>query len=274
MRALIDADILRYEVGFASQTGWKAITGKEEEVPPFDYVEDLLLQRIQIILNDTNSDSYCLYITEGPTFRYEIWKTREYKGTRKDNKPWHFNNITAYIKGLLPHKVVTYIEADDALAMDNQVEEDTILCSRDKDLRMVPGLFYSWELGKQPSFGPLLIDNFGYIDLTENKKIRGIGFAFFCSQLLTGDVVDNIPGINGYGPVKAYEIIDKVLDSFSNNDDEELKAIALMEQIKFEYASNFENWEEMLLEQGQLLWVVRELDKEGLPKLWQIGTWK
>src|SRR5574341_246509 len=100
MKALIDGDILRYEIGYAAETGWKAITGREE-IPPFDYVEDLLSQRIASILAVTTADEYELYITEGKTFRYDIAKTRVYKGQRPDKKPWHFNNLTAYISGLL-----------------------------------------------------------------------------------------------------------------------------------------------------------------------------
>jgi len=80
MKALIDADILRYEIGWGALTGWKAITDTED-IPPFDYVEKLLLQRIASIQEATGSDEYCLYLTEGHTFRYDIATTKPYKGT-------------------------------------------------------------------------------------------------------------------------------------------------------------------------------------------------
>ena len=41
MQPLLDADVLLYEIGFAAETGWKG-----ESNPPFDYVSELLDNRI------------------------------------------------------------------------------------------------------------------------------------------------------------------------------------------------------------------------------------
>lgn len=266
MKALIDGDILRYEIGFGAETGWRAITGEENAIPPFDYVQDLLEQRIASILAITQSDEYCLYLTEGKTFRYDLGTTRPYKGTRHENKPWHFDNLTAYIKGVLPVEVIRYIEADDAMAIEHSKGKATILCSRDKDLCQVPGLFYSWELGKQPAFGPTLISRIGELRLVEQagkKVIKGTGYAFFCSQLFTGDRVDNIPGCIGVGPVMAYEILKdcKEPEKFMNE---------IEKRYQFVYE---DKWEEVLIEQGQLLWIVRRLNPDGTPELWKRGLY-
>jgi hypothetical protein len=264
VRALIDGDIHRYEIGFAAEAGWRAIT-EREEVPPWDYVCDLLNQRIAAILHaDEAIDSYCLYLTEGRTFRFDIATTKPYKGTRIDKKPWHFKNISAYIRGVLPHEIVTYIEADDAMAIAHMRDADTIICSRDKDLRQVPGVFYSWELGKQPSFGPVVIDPVGWVKLSEDrKKLTGTGFAFFCSQMLTGDTVDNIPGLDGCGPVKAYEIL--------KDEDDTKNMMALVVEA---YSEKYDDWEERLLEQGRLCWIVREFNEDGSPKIWERGMYE
>ena len=267
MKALIDGDLIRYEIGWGALTGWKAIT-ETEEIPPFDYVEKLLLQRIASIQEATGSDSYCLYLTEGHTFRYDIAKTKPYKGTRKENKPWHFDNLTAYMVGALEHKIVSFIEADDALAIDATADPgNTVICTRDKDLRQVPVNVYSWELGKQASFGPVLISNPGTLELVDGK-LKGTGFAFFCAQMLMGDGVDNIPGIPKFGPVKAYHFISPILD---------MEAIEWtmgslvnsVEGLYKEYCGD--EWEDYLVEQGQLLWVVRELDEDGMPVIWERG---
>lgn len=257
MKALIDGDILRYEIGFAAEAGWKAITGRTE-MPPWHYVEDLLEQRIATILHFTTATSYCLYLTEGRTFRFDIAKTKPYKGQRVENKPWHFKNISAYMKGCLSCEVITKVEADDAMAMVHTAANPgtTILCSRDKDLRTIPGLFYSWELGRQPALGPCFIQNPGTLELIEQsgkKVLKGTGYAFFCAQLLTGDRVDNIPGCADIGPVKAWDI---------------LKDCKTCEQY-IETVSREYNDDKYLLEQGQLLWIVRRLNPDGTPELWR-----
>lgn len=198
-----------------------------------------------------------LFITEGRTFRYDLAKTKPYKGTRKGEKPWHYENLAAYMKGVLGADIVTGIEADDAMAIE-QVKGNgtTIICSRDKDLRQVPGWFYSWELGRQPSFGPNYSEDRGTISLhSSRKKIVGDGLAFFYSQVLTGDTVDNIPGLDGCGPVKAFSILDGADDML----------MAVREE--------FED-DELLTEMGQLCWMVRRLNPDGTPQIWHIGLEK
>lgn len=254
---LIDGDIIRYELGFACETGWREITKEPEAIPPWEYVERSLLARLDSIQKEVGSSvAPVLYFTTGRTFRYDLAVTKPYKAQRKVNKPWHFDNITMYLKDILNAIEVTGIEADDALAIDHvKSDTSTILCTRDKDLRQVPGWFYSWELWRQPSFGPLLIDKLGSIELSDNhKKLKGTGLSFFYGQVLTGDSVDNIPGLKGCGPVAAYEmLVDKspedMLDTVRNAYDDD----------------------ELLLEQGRLCWMVRDLHDDGSPVLWEIG---
>lgn len=261
MKALIDGDIIRYEIGFAAETGWRSIEGEDESLPPFDYVEALLHQRIDNIVALTGADEYKLFLTEGRTFRYDVAKTRAYKGQRKDNKPFHFDNLTTYITHCMPSEVVTKIEADDAIAIEHvRSNHQTIVCSRDKDLRQLPGWMYSWELGKQPSFGPEHISETGYLGL-QNGKLTGTGFAFFCSQLLTGDIADNIPGLPGVGPVAAYNILANCISER-----------CLMDAVHENYFKKIgDDYGDYLLEQGRLLWLVRKLNHDGTPVMWELG---
>ena len=264
MKALIDGDILRYEIGYAAETGWRNIR-ETEEIPPFDYVEEMLLNRISIILSQTHADSYCLYLTEGRTFRYDLAKRRPYKGNRVDKKPWHFRNLSEYMRASLPTEIVTGIEADDAMAIAlTNNPEQSVICSRDKDLKQIPGYGYSWELGKSPGFGPQMIDEVGEITLSADRKnVKGTGFKFFCAQMLMGDKVDNIPGIIGVGPVAVINL----LNSLDSKD-------SLLHVIITEYQKCYgEEWEEEFIEQGNLLWIVRELEEDGSPKIWE-NVWR
>lgn len=272
MKALVDGDILRYEIGFAAETGWRAITGSDQALPPFDYVENLLLTRLGNICALAGADEYELFVTEGETIRFRIATIKPYKGTRKENKPWHFNNLSVYMKGVLNATVVTEIEADDAMAMASN--DDTIICSRDKDLRQIPGWVYSWEIGKQPSFGPRKIDWIGDLSLSDGKprKLAGHGLAFFFAQVLTGDTVDNIPGLPKCGPVAAYEMLKPLIEEHISDTGK----AEVMERIVSEAYEEFygNEWEEQLLEQGQLCWMIRRFDEDGKPELWSPGIYK
>ena len=255
-----------YELGFAAETGWRAIVDPDKSlpeppIPPFDYVLDMLNMRLEGIKAECKTDKEpVIYLTEGRTFRFDIAKKKPYKGQRVENKPWHFNNLTVYLRDVLGAKVITKIEADDALAIDHIASNGTtIICSRDKDLRQVPGWLYSWELGKQPSFGPAEISKAGSLSLSDDrKKLTGTGLAFFYAQVLMGDTADNIPGLPGCGPVQAYEALNGPIELF--------------DIVSDLYRNHYGNdWKTELLEQGQLCWMTRRLHPDGSPVLWELG---
>lgn len=263
MRAILDGDLLAYECAFGSEVSWKAITGGDS-TPPFAHVEKLLLERIEFIMRESGAEDCTIYITEGMTFRYGLAKTKPYKANRKNEKPFHHKNIAAYLKGQLGAKSIPNLEADDSMAIDHvNSKDDTILCSRDKDLMGISGMFYRWELGKGTSWGPDLITKEGWLSLNREKKppkLTGAGMSWFYTQLLMGDTVDNIPGCPGVGCVAAYALLNE------KSPDEQLAAVTN------EYQKAYgENWEAMMKEQADLTWIVRELDQQGSPILWSPG---
>jgi hypothetical protein len=200
-----------------------------------------------------------LYITGATNFRTEIAKLRPYK-ERPSLKPFHYKNLKAYIKGMYEWRMSEGLEADDLLAIEQTARPDeTIICTRDKDLRQVPGWHYGWELGAQPQFGPLLVDETGYIALSDNRqKIKGVGSLFFYSQCLTGDSVDTVPGLPRFGAVKTFQLL---FDCPTTTE--------AFKRVLGAYRAVYEDMaESALLEQGQLLWMTRELN-EGKPVLWQ-----
>jgi len=264
MKPLIDGDVIRYEVGYAAEVGWQHKVDDKEAIPPFSYVEEVLLSRIESICQEVKATEEPVIYLSGPTnFRNNIATKKPYKGNRVNKKPWHFDNLTAYLKGM--GAIVTDgIEADDLIAIDHVSSNGTtIVCSRDKDLRQLPGWFYSWELGKQPSFGPVNIDRQGTLSLSaDHKKLSGTGLAFFYAQCLIGDIVDNIPGCPNVGPVRAYEILNKAHDPKR-----------MLDAVLTEYFDAYgpDTAEEELLQQGRLLWLVRRLNEDGSPVMWEIG---
>lgn len=285
MKALIDCDVLRYEIGACGQ--YKDEDG-ELVIRDFEFVSNLFDDKIREIQELTWADEEpLLFLTVcprthrimyrgqkdkpqfKPNFREAISTTKPYKGTRKTEKPYHYDNLTAYI--LANYQCVTAegLEADDLLSVHQSAapSESTVICTRDKDLRMVDGLHFGWECGTQPGFGPRLVSKLGELTPTykDSKlhKCSGTGLSFFCYQMLVGDGVDNIPGIPRVGPVKALEILDG-LDTYED----------MLKAVRDAYRDKYgDEWDVHFLEQAQLLWMVRELDEEGKPVMFEIPEW-
>jgi 5'-3' exonuclease len=151
-------------------------------------------------------------------------------------------------------KVAVGIEADDLLALDQR--DDTVICTRDKDLRMIPGWHYGWECGQQREEFLHQVTHDGELWLDGNK-LRGNGMSFFYAQLLMGDTVDNIPGCPGIGPKKAYNALK----------DQDIHHMFHIVRSFYEYEYE-DTGDERMLEQGRLLWMTRELNPDGTPVLW------
>jgi hypothetical protein len=270
----VDGDIIRYELGYAAEAGWKAKT-HTEDVPPFSYVRELLEQRLaDICFACRTTETPRLFFTTGRTFRFDIAKKKPYKGTRIEKKPFHYDNLTVYLRDILGAEEVTDIEADDRLAIEHTASNgQTILVSRDKDLKQVPGWFYSWELNLQPSWGPALITKEGSLKFTpadlERKrpaKLTGTGLAWFYAQVLMGDPTDNIPGLPNTGPVAAYEML------HGRTPTEQLDAVQEAYMTYYGPGPGMVEpyWLEQLEEQGRLCWLTRRLNEDGSPQLWEM----
>ena len=281
MRCLIDADVLVYEIGYASQ--WVGEDGEMQYLSA-EKVEENLAQKIKEIEEECWADEEStLYLTintwlkdnihkyidtpevDSPgysdNFRVELAKTKPYKGTRKEDKPFHYYNILSIMLSNYTVIISDGMEADDEMSIEQVYSEPltTIICTRDKDLRMIPGMHFGWECGKQPQFGPVEVDKVGGISLTK-QGIKGTGMAFFYSQLVTGDAVDNIPGLPRGGPAMAFKLLGSLSDA-----DEMFSAVVTAYKDKMG-----DDWKEYLTEQAQLLWMIRGYDNWGIPQQWEM----
>ena len=283
MVALIDGDVVRYAVASACQStiiddmGDEAIVTEPEHI--WKYTVDKMLISIKF---NSKSDGVKVYLTGGDNFREKIAKKKGYKENRKDAvKPLLFNDISTYLIDSWGAEVVNGMEADDAMAIEQcrNIKDyrtngtpRTIICTTDKDLRMVPGWHYGWPVGDRvgerlPYFVSELgelqpkyhTDKFLKDGSPKLKKLEGTGLTWFYCQLITGDSVDNIPGCPGAGPAKALEALYGLSDERSMYE----ATLALYE------AKYPENALEELVEQARLLWMVRELDAEGKPVMWE-----
>ena len=275
MQPLIDGDILVYEVAFSGQ--FKDEETDEVRPHPFEYVAEILDDKIRQICDAVwATEEPIIYLTGKTNFRFDIAKTKPYKGNRYKDKPFHYKNLRAYMKHKYNTVEVEGIEADDAMCIEQTKRIgslDTIICSRDKDLRICEGMHFGWEIGNSPQFGPKRVSYLGELQFEYKeevdaktgepkevlKKVRGEGLKFFYAQLIMGDPVDNIPGLPRGGPftVKAaLEPCETELEMFE-------VVLGLYEKRYGEEAR------ERLLEQARLLWMVRETDEEGNPVMWE-----
>lgn len=286
MQPLIDGDILLYEIGSCGQYTEK-VTG-ELIIREFDFVAGLLDQKIKDICAMVwATEEPILFITnnwrihkkenrkrkrEGkaevefvPNFREKVAQAKKYKGNRVNEKPFHYDNLIAYMLGKYDVRVAIGCEADDLICIEQYSRLallDTIICTRDKDLRICPGMHFGWECGKQAQFGPVRVNEIGYLTLSNGavKKIRGVGLKFFYSQVITGDTTDNIPGLPKGGPVLAYNTLNHLETR------EELEA-AVVDLYKGKFG---DTWRVELMEQANLLWMCMETDELGNPKKFEL----
>lgn len=270
MQCLMDSDVLLYEIGFGSETAWKGMNpdcDKEwlkANPPPFDVVEEMLLNRIMHIETMCAATEPSIYFFTGKTnFRNLIAKKKPYK-ERAGNKPFHYYNIKAYIQGKYDWRQEEGLEADDLLAIYQTArigERNTIICSRDKDVRTIDGFAFSWELGNSPQFGPFFISGYGEIRITDKREVKGWGQKFFLAQCIMGDPVDSIPGLPGKGAVAAWDAV-----GATTTYEEGLEAVLEAYTAFYEHPVIARD---ELLEQGQLLYMTRQLNEDGSPVLWQ-----
>ena len=173
----IDADILVYRVGFASE--------KETEGIAISRMHE----SIRTMCEKTQSENYIPFLTstDKSNFRYTIFP--EYKANRTQPKPRHYDTLREFLIERHGAVVVYGEEADDRLGI-LQTEETTI-GSIDKDLDQVPGKHYNFVQDRHYFITP----EQGLFKLYE--------------QILTGDRIDNIPGIHGIGPKRAYKLLEK-----------------------------------------------------------------
>lgn len=226
-KLLIDADFLIYSVGFASEEA----SEKFAKSRLVETMEDMVYLHLK-------ADSYEAFLTGKNNYRYEIAKTVPYKGNRKDmKKPKHYEALREHMVKRLGAVIVDGQEADDEVAIRMTKEPDVyLLVGVDKDLKQIPGWHHNPHKAQTE-----------YIDEFE-------GYKAFCSQLLTGDRVDNIPGLEGIGPVKAAKALKDC-----KTEQELLQAVWKVYQEK-------EHDIEYLTEQGQLLWLRRYEGELWLPK--------
>ncbi len=245
---IIDGDLIIYRSGFRSQhTEWAAVNKVDgytiefgervtramatrlmvqqglkypsewslEEtlvVSPVEHACHSAKITIQMILNKFEATSYKLYLTSNDksNYRFSVAKTRPYKGNRTAPKPVHYEAIREYLLHSWNAELVTGIEADDAMGIEQcrHPVGESVICSIDKDMNIIRGMHYNFVtdvLYETTYFGHLELYDLG--GNKTKKSLRGGGLKWFYAQMLLGDSADNIPGVSMVGPVKVFQLL-------------------------------------------------------------------
>lgn len=228
---IIDGDVLIYRACN------KAMKDNLDVKKTFDNIYEEIKQ-------DTACDEYSLHVSYGGNFRKQIdQQFTEYKGKRKE-KPDNYIECKEHIAKNHNPISVPLFEADDTASVEaTKYMKDGqlyMLITLDKDWKLMGGLYYN-----------VLYNNLSAVSTKE-------GIEFFHEQLLTGDSVDNVPGIEGIGPVKAKRILkDKTLDK---------QFESIINTYKKHYPDDYEN---RLTIMGKMLYLVKDYKQ-----MWDINYWK
>lgn len=186
MIANIDGDLLAYPCAASAEN---------------DPVE-IAIQRcdslMRNILESTQADKYNLYLSTSSNFRKEV--NKEYKANRTQPAPQHLASCKEFLIVEWKAKTKEWYEADDLLGI-NQTDE-TVLCTYDKDLSMIPGRHYSWERRGRNANGNEWVKEAQFFEVNQIDGLR-----HFYKQMLIGDSTDNVFGIKGIGPAKSAKML-------------------------------------------------------------------
>ena len=244
MIALIDADIIVYWAANHCQTNYYNVIDKDNEIlKEYDSkrhaisgLEDIeglwRLHFIKSVVGKSKADGYELHLSGHTNFRKEIAVTKPYKGNRTGDKPFYYQKVRDYLTSELGAQISENEEADDTLAIAQTNDKDnTIICTIDKDLWIVPGAKYDFKR-----------EELSYV--TDYDGIRNFQY-----QMLAGDQVDNIQGVPKIGPVKAKKLL-------KDNEDIQDAWIAIREEYRNSYSYDADV---VMLEMGRLLWMRRSV---------------
>ena len=198
--AHIDADFMSYQASAETKDELQGIKPRKT----LDEMCARAKRGFEHMRKMTSSETYIAHITPSGSNkggRNEQAVTLPYQGSRVDRvRPEFLDAVRHYVGTECPSMVHLDQEADDGMAQANYAAVRdgngtlSVIVSKDKDLRMVPGLHWCFDTEAVICVG----DAFGsiWIDASKTSKtLKGWGTKFFWAQCLMGDAADSIQGL-------------------------------------------------------------------------------
>jgi hypothetical protein len=173
----VDGDIIAYRTACVCEEDWEGAC------------RSIIDSTLRQIATDSGISKMRIYLSGANNFRYEVAKTKPYKGNRSGMVAPKFLN---YCKQYLEEKYNAIrmhgYEADDGIASD-MVQSGAIHCGIDKDILQIPGRHYNYVKEE-------------WQEVNQDEAILTL-----YRQVLMGDTSDNIPGLPRVGAKTAEKVI-------------------------------------------------------------------
>jgi len=190
----VDGDTLAYRTAAVCETHFEGAA------------YPIILSTLKEIVAETGVTNLRIYLSGKSNFRYNLAKTKPYKGNRTTMvKPQYLQSTRDHLIEAYNAFVVEGFEADDAIATDMTVN-GAIHCGVDKDILQIPGLHYNYVKKEWIEISP------------EEAELT------LYRQILMGDSSDNIPGLPRVGEKKAFDAIQCVETAYDD-------CLAMYEQV-------------------------------------------
>ena len=229
--ALIDGDLIAYRTAASAE-------GETQDIA--EVRADELIRRVML---EINAVGHRVYLSGDTNYRYKF--NPDYKANRKDRvRPRHLQAVREHLCKYWDAKVTDGIEADDAMGIDQCAEELTCIVSLDKDMRMIPGHHYSWEIQGTGSTGKKWVKDAEYRQVSPLQ-----GLQHFYYQLIMGDQSDNIFGFDGKARAKVPQFLQPKIDYLHSLETEE---------EMYDFVLDMYNDDKVRMDMnGSCLWILR-----------------
>ena len=181
----IDGDIVAYRIACA--------IGDEGESAAVTWTLNSYMVK-SVLQHFPELTPYHVYLTGKGNFRDSIAVTAPYKGNRTGPRPVHLAAARQHMIDFWGAVVYDGIEADDAIAtgatLDMQLGRKPVIVSLDKD------------------FEQIACDRYDMVNDVTTSPDEFTAIKNLYKQIITGDAVDNIKGVDNCGKVTANELID------------------------------------------------------------------
>jgi DNA polymerase I len=196
MKALIDADIILYEMSSICETSIPWPFGDDGDVlwtrhAHYEEAWVKCLDKFQTLTETVEADSFIACVTtSSQNWRFAAYP--EYKSNRSAGiKPLLVAPLRAAVAAEEWGRLLPPLEADDVLGIlqTKPGAGDTIIISTDKDMQTIPGMHYN------PGKGKFF------------KQTEGMANSYHLRQALMGDKTDGYPGCPGIGEKTVLQLV-------------------------------------------------------------------
>jgi hypothetical protein len=220
-----------------------------------------LISKVKSAQRACNAERVVILLTSSGSHkghRYAIARVKPYQGQRVNSrrpKNWQHLRECMEAGGTFPFDIqaTAVAEADDLFGMWAYAQpENVVICTQDKDMRMLPGMHLDWITHRLHT----VAGGWGNVqDSVFNDKQYGP--KWFWLQMLHGDTADNIPGLPKYVvDGKAKPCGEVTAGKFLA--DEQLPHLRVAELYRSYYG---DRWLVEMMEQACLLWMRRDPTK-------------